>query len=64
VERLEHLNSKDVRTINEAMKIAEALRGFYPESRLAHFTLDSELEIDYGSLTYDLIRKWVVSDEQ
>ena len=66
VERLEHLNGKDVRMINEAMKIADGLARFYgtPESGLAHFTLHSELDIDHGSSTHGLIRKWAVTDEQ
>ena len=49
----------------EAMKIADALARFYgtPESGLAHFTLHSELDIDHGSSTHSLIRKWAVTDE-
>ncbi len=48
------------------MKMAETLARFYgvPEWGVAHFTIHSELDIEHGSSTHDLIRKWAVSDEQ
>jgi pyrroloquinoline-quinone synthase len=48
------------------MKMAEALGQYYgvPEWGLGHFTLHSELDIEHGSSTHDLIRKWAVTDEQ
>lgn len=50
----------------EGMKMADALAKFYnvPEWALAHFTLHSELDIEHGSSTHELIRRWALSDEQ
>jgi coenzyme PQQ biosynthesis protein C len=50
----------------EGMKLAEALVKFYavPEWGLAHFTLHSELDIEHGSSTRDLIKKYALTEEQ
>jgi pyrroloquinoline-quinone synthase len=50
----------------EGMKMADALAQFYgvPESGLAHFRLHSELDIEHGSSTHDLIRRWALTDDQ
>jgi len=50
----------------EGMKLAEALRKFYqtPEAGLGHFTLHSELDVEHGSSTRDLIRKYALTEEQ
>jgi pyrroloquinoline quinone (PQQ) biosynthesis protein C len=50
----------------EGMKMADALAKFYgvPESGLAHFRLHSELDIEHGSSTHDLIRRWALTDDQ
>jgi pyrroloquinoline-quinone synthase len=50
----------------EGMKLAEALARFYdvPEWGLAHFRLHSELDIEHGSSTRDLIRKYALTEEQ
>jgi coenzyme PQQ biosynthesis protein C len=50
----------------EGMKLAAALAKFYavPESGLAHFTLHSELDIEHGSSTRDLIKKYALTEEQ
>lgn len=50
----------------EGMKLAEALAKFYgvPEWGLAHFTLHSELDIEHGSSTRDLIKKYALTEEQ
>jgi pyrroloquinoline quinone (PQQ) biosynthesis protein C len=48
------------------MKLAEAFSKFYqvPEWALAHFTLHSELDIEHGSSTRDLIKKYALTEEQ
>jgi pyrroloquinoline-quinone synthase len=53
-------------TGGEGMKLAAAMTKFYgvPERALAHFTLHSELDIDHGSSTRDLIRKYAIGEEQ
>lgn len=50
----------------EGMKLAKALAQFYqvPEWALAHFTLHSELDIEHGSSTRDLIKKYARTAEQ
>jgi coenzyme PQQ biosynthesis protein C len=50
----------------EGMKMAEALAKFYgvPEGGLGHFTLHSELDIEHGSSTRDMIAKYAVTEEQ
>ncbi|HTN70641.1 MAG TPA: iron-containing redox enzyme family protein [Methylomirabilota bacterium] len=50
----------------EGMRLAEALAKFYgvPEGALAHFTLHSELDIEHGSSTRDLIKKYATTEEQ
>lgn len=50
----------------EGMKLAEALAKFYqvPEWGLVHFTLHSELDIEHGSSTRDLIKKYALTEEQ
>jgi pyrroloquinoline-quinone synthase len=50
----------------EGMKLAQALAKFYqvPDWGLAHFTLHSELDIEHGSSTRDLIRKYARTEEQ
>jgi coenzyme PQQ biosynthesis protein C len=50
----------------EGMKLAESLAKFYdvPEWGLAHFTLHSELDIEHGSSTRDLIKKYALTEEQ
>jgi pyrroloquinoline-quinone synthase len=50
----------------EGMKLAEALAKFYgvPEEGLAHFTLHSELDIEHGSSTRDLIRQYATTEQQ
>jgi pyrroloquinoline-quinone synthase len=50
----------------EGMNIATALSKFYgvPDRALGHFTLHSELDIEHGSSTQDLIRKYALTDEQ
>jgi pyrroloquinoline-quinone synthase len=50
----------------EGMKLAEALATFYdvPEWGLAHFRLHSELDIEHGSSTRDLIKKYALTEEQ
>ncbi len=47
----------------EGMKLAEALTKFYqvPEWGLAHFTVHSELDIEHGSSTRDLIKKYALT---
>ena len=48
------------------MKLAEALAQFYqvPDWGLAHFTLHSELDIEHGSSTRDLLKKYALTEEQ
>jgi pyrroloquinoline-quinone synthase len=50
----------------EGMKLADAMARFYgvPESGLGHFTLHSELDIEHGSSTRELIRKYASTEEQ
>ncbi|HSE88941.1 MAG TPA: iron-containing redox enzyme family protein [Candidatus Binatia bacterium] len=50
----------------EGMRLAEALARFYqvPEWGLVHFTLHSELDIEHGSSTRDLIKKYALTEEQ
>jgi coenzyme PQQ biosynthesis protein C len=50
----------------EGAKVAEAMSRFYgvPEWGLVHFTLHSEMDIEHGSSTRDLIRKYAVTEEQ
>jgi pyrroloquinoline-quinone synthase len=50
----------------EGAKLAAALAEFYgvPEWGLAHFRLHSELDVEHGSSTRDLIRKYAVTEEQ
>ena len=50
----------------EGTRIGEALAKFYgvPEWGLAHFTLHSELDIEHGASTRDLIRKYALTEEQ
>jgi pyrroloquinoline quinone (PQQ) biosynthesis protein C len=50
----------------EGMNMARALSKFYcvPDWALGHFTLHSELDIEHGASTHDLIRKYAVTDEQ
>lgn len=49
----------------EGMNMARALSKFYgvPDRALGHFTLHSELDIEHGASTHDLIRKYAVTDE-
>ena len=53
-------------TGGHGMKMAEALAKHYgvPEWGLVHFTLHSEMDIDHGSSTRDLIKKYAVTEEQ
>ena len=48
------------------MKMAEAMAKFYgvPDWGLVHFTLHSEMDIEHGSSTRDLIQKYAITDEQ
>ena len=48
------------------MKMAEAMGKFYgvPDWGLVHFTLHSEMDIEHGSSTRDLIQKYAITDEQ
>ena len=50
----------------EGMNMARALSKIYgvPDRALGHFTLHSELDIEHGESTHDLIRKYAVTDEQ
>jgi coenzyme PQQ biosynthesis protein C len=50
----------------EGMKMAEALAKFYgvAERGLGHFTLHSELDIEHGSSTRDMVKKYAVTEEQ
>jgi pyrroloquinoline-quinone synthase len=50
----------------EGMKLADAMARFYgvSESGLGHFTLHSELDIEHGSSTRELIRKYALTEEQ
>jgi pyrroloquinoline quinone (PQQ) biosynthesis protein C len=50
----------------EGMNMAGALAKFYgvPASALGHFTLHSELDIEHGASTHDLVQKYAVTDEQ
>ena len=50
----------------EGMNMARALSKFYgvPDSALGHFTLHSELDIEHGSSTRDLIKKYALTEEQ
>jgi pyrroloquinoline quinone (PQQ) biosynthesis protein C len=50
----------------EGMRLAAALAKFYqvPEWGLVHFTLHSELDIEHGSSTRDLIKKYALTEEQ
>lgn len=50
----------------EGMKLAEAMAKFYgvPQWGLVHFTLHSELDIEHGSSTRDLVRQRAVTEEQ
>ncbi|HWP60767.1 MAG TPA: iron-containing redox enzyme family protein [Candidatus Acidoferrales bacterium] len=50
----------------EGMKLAEALATIYqvPEWALGHFRLHAELDVEHGSSTRDLIRKYAVTEEQ
>lgn len=50
----------------EGMKMAEALAKIYgvPDWALGHFTLHSELDIEHGASTKDLIRKYALTDEE
>jgi pyrroloquinoline quinone (PQQ) biosynthesis protein C len=50
----------------EGMRVAEALTKFYqvPQWALGHFTLHSELDIEHGSSTRDLIKKYALTEEQ
>ena len=48
------------------MKMAEALAKFYgaPDWALVHYQVHAELDIDHGSQTHELIRKYARTDEQ
>ena len=50
----------------EGMKLAQALARFYgvPEWGLVHFTLHSELDIEHGSSTRNLIKKYALTEDQ
>ncbi|MBM4296442.1 MAG: hypothetical protein FJ143_01740 [Deltaproteobacteria bacterium] len=50
----------------EGMRLAEALARHYdvPQWALGHFTLHSEMDIDHGLSTHDLIRRYARTDEQ
>jgi hypothetical protein len=50
----------------EGMRMAEALVKFYqvPQWALGHFTLHSELDIEHGSSTRELIAKYAITEEQ
>jgi len=53
-------------TGGHGMKMAEALSKHYavPDWGLVHFTLHSEMDIEHGSSTRDLIKKYAITDEQ
>ncbi len=46
--------------------MAEAMKKYYgvPDRGLVHFTLHSEMDIEHGSSTRDLIQKYAITDEQ
>jgi pyrroloquinoline-quinone synthase len=50
----------------EGMKLADAMAKFYavPQWGLGHFTIHSELDIEHGSSTRDLIRQYALTEEQ
>lgn len=50
----------------EALRMADALARHYdvPQWALRHFTLHSEMDIQHGSSTHDLIRRYARTDEQ
>ncbi|MGH7831766.1 MAG: TenA family transcriptional regulator [Candidatus Binatia bacterium] len=50
----------------ERMKTAAALSKFYgvPDWALVHYQVHAELDIDHGSQTHELIRKYALTDEQ
>lgn len=48
------------------MKMAEAMKKYYgvPDWGLVHFTLHAEMDVEHGSDTRDLIKKYAITDEQ